>query len=150
MIFQRQDEDLFCEVPLPAEIAALGGEIEVPTTEGYARLKIEPGTESGRVFRLRGKGMPSLEDHGKGDLHIRIVVEVATRLNSSVLPEAERCTGLRRDRSEPARRPRRVSNPKHETLNPKQYRMTKFRNSKRAIEKQIGCGHFFSLDFVFV
>ena len=81
-LFQRQDEDLFCEVPLPADVAAMGGEIEVPTVEGYARLKIEPGTESGRVFRLRGKGMPHLEGYGKGDLHVRIVIEVPARLNS--------------------------------------------------------------------
>lgn len=81
-LFRRQDEDLFCELPVPFDIAALGGDIEVPTIEGYARLRIEAGTETGRIYRLRGKGMPHLEGYGKGDLHVRVVVEVPARLNS--------------------------------------------------------------------
>ena len=81
-LFQRQDEDLACDMPVSLDIATLGGEIDVPTLEGYARLKIEPGTESGRIYRLRGKGMPSLEGNAKGDLHVRVVVEVPANLNA--------------------------------------------------------------------
>ena len=81
-VFQREGSDLLCEVPVPMHIAALGGEVEVPTLDGYARLKIEPGTESGRMFRLRGKGVKSLDGYGHGDLHIRAVVEMPAHLNS--------------------------------------------------------------------
>jgi molecular chaperone DnaJ len=80
-IFQRQEDDLICDVPVPLDLALLGGDIEVPTLDGMARLKIEPGTETGKVFRLRGKGVTRLEGYGRGDLHVRIVVEVPARLN---------------------------------------------------------------------
>ena len=82
-VFQREGSDLLCEAPVPMHIAALGGEVEVPTLEGYARLKIEPGTESGRMFRLRGKGVKSLDGYGRGDLHIRALVEMPAHLNSA-------------------------------------------------------------------
>lgn len=81
-IFKRQGDDLYCEVPVPFDVAALGGEIQVPTIDGYARLKIEPGTASGKVFRLRGKGLPNVEGYGHGDLHVRINVEVPVKLTS--------------------------------------------------------------------
>jgi molecular chaperone DnaJ len=81
-LFQRQDDDLVCEVPVPADLAALGGDIEVPTLEGMARLRIDPGTESGKIFRMKGKGVPSLEGYGRGDLHVRIAIEVPVNLNS--------------------------------------------------------------------
>jgi len=82
-VFQREGGDLLCEVPVPMHIAALGGEIEVPTLEGYASLKIEPATESGRMFRMRARGVKSLDGHGRGDLHIRVVVEMPAHLNSA-------------------------------------------------------------------
>lgn len=81
-LFQREGNDLLCEVPVPFHVAALGGDVEVPTLDGFARLKIDAGTESGRVFRLRGKGVPSVEGYGIGDLHVKIHIEVPTRLNS--------------------------------------------------------------------
>ena len=81
-VFQREGEHLFCEVPLPFVTAALGGEIEVPTLEGAARLKVPAGTQSGTTFRLRGKGMPQLQSHAKGDLLARVAVEVPTKLNA--------------------------------------------------------------------
>jgi molecular chaperone DnaJ len=80
-IFQRRGDDLYCEVPVSFEIAAGGGEIEVPTIDGYAKLKLAPGTESGKVFRLKGKGVPNVEGYGRGDLHVRVVAEVPVRLN---------------------------------------------------------------------
>ena len=82
-IFDRDGDDLICEVPIRFVDAALGGEIEVPTLGGKAQIKVPPGTQSGSVFRLRGKGAKSLHSHGHGDLHVRLVVEVPTRLDSA-------------------------------------------------------------------
>lgn len=81
-IFDRQGDDLMCEVPIPFEVAALGGEVSVPTVDGFANLKIDPGTENGKVFRLRGKGIQNVDEYGRGDLHVRVVVEVPVNLNS--------------------------------------------------------------------
>lgn len=81
-VFERHDDDLLCKVPIPVHAAALGGEIEVPTIDGFAKLRIAPGTETGKVFRLRGKGMENVEGHGRGDLHVQVVVEPPARLNS--------------------------------------------------------------------
>lgn len=80
-LFERHGEDLLCEVPVPFEVAALGGDVQVPTLEGYAVLKITPGTESGKVFRLKGKGMPDVEGYSHGDLHVRLNPEVPVDLN---------------------------------------------------------------------
>jgi molecular chaperone DnaJ len=68
---------------VPPDIAALGGDISVPTPDGLATLKLPHGTPNGKVFRLRGKGMPSLNGGGTGDLHVRISIEVPTRLSGS-------------------------------------------------------------------
>jgi len=81
-LFQREATELLCEVPVPVHVAALGGEVNVPTLDGFATVKIEAGTESGKVYRLRGKGVPNVDGYGRGDLHVRILVEVPTRLNS--------------------------------------------------------------------
>jgi len=79
-IFQRQGTELILEVPIPFARAVLGGEIEVPTLEDISRLKIPPGTQTGKIFRLKGKGMPSLNGE-RGDLHIQIFVEVPAWLS---------------------------------------------------------------------
>jgi molecular chaperone DnaJ len=80
-IFQRDGDDLHCEVPVSFVQAALGSEIEVPTLEGKAAIKIPAGTQPGAVFRVKGKGVKNLQGYGHGDLHARIQVEVPTRLN---------------------------------------------------------------------
>ena len=80
-VFQRQDDDLICTVRISPVTAALGGEIEVPTPDGHARIKLPAGTPNGKVFRLRDKGMTSLNG-GCGDLHIRIELEVPAHLTS--------------------------------------------------------------------
>lgn len=82
-VFKRDGDDLLCDLPLPATTAALGGTLKVPTLAGAAEVKIPPGTQNGTVFRLRGKGVPSLRGHGRGDLHIRILVEVPAGLSST-------------------------------------------------------------------
>lgn len=79
-LFSRHDNDLYCDVPVGFVQAALGAELEIPSLSGMMKLKIPPGTQSGSEFRLRGKGVPSLRGHGRGDLIVRIVVEVPTRL----------------------------------------------------------------------
>ncbi len=75
-VFRREGDDLYCRAPVTFPILALGGEITVPTLAGHEKLTIPEGTGTGQVFRLRGKGMPSVSGRGRGDLHI--VVEVVT------------------------------------------------------------------------
>jgi molecular chaperone DnaJ len=80
-IFQRDGDDLLCEVPLSFIQAALGAEVEVPTLEGKAAIKIPAGTQPATTFRVKGKGVKNLQGYGHGDLHVRVQVEVPTRLN---------------------------------------------------------------------
>jgi molecular chaperone DnaJ len=82
-IFQRDGDDLVCEVPISFVQATLGAEIEVPTMTGRAHIKIPPGTQPGTVFRLKGRGVKNVHGHGVGDLLVRVAVEVPTRLNST-------------------------------------------------------------------
>ncbi len=82
-IFQREGDDLYCEVPISFVQAALGSEIEVPTLAGKAQVKVLPGTQPGTVFRLKGKGVKNVHGYGHGDLHVRVTVEVPTHLNAA-------------------------------------------------------------------
>ena len=81
-MFQRDGDDLLCEVPVSFVQAALGAEIEVPTLEGRTTIKIPVGTQSHSTFRVKGKGVKNLQDNGHGDLHVRVQVEVPTRLTA--------------------------------------------------------------------
>lgn len=80
-IFERQDNDLHCEVPIGFVIAALGGSIEVPTLEGRVTLKIPAETQTGNLFRLRGKGMKSVRGYAQGDLICKVVLETPVNLS---------------------------------------------------------------------
>lgn len=80
-IFEREGNDLFVDIPVSPVTAALGGTISVPTPEGEARLKIPAGTANGKVFRLRGKGVPSLRGGPAGDLDARVVIETPVNLD---------------------------------------------------------------------
>ncbi|WP_295164714.1 molecular chaperone DnaJ [uncultured Buchnera sp.] len=80
-IFEREDNNLYCEVPINFTMAALGGEIEVPTLDGRVKLKIPSETQSGKLFRIRGKGVKSVQSRSKGDLLCRVVVETPVNLN---------------------------------------------------------------------
>ena len=80
-LFERRGDDIMCAVPVAFGVAALGGEIQVPTLDGYAKLKIAPGTETHKVYRLRNKGVPHVNGHGRGDLLVTIIVEVPTGLS---------------------------------------------------------------------
>ena len=82
-IFQRDGDDLLCEVPVSFIQAALGAEIQVPTLGEKATIKIPAGTQPGTMFRLRGKGVKNVQGYGHGDLHIRITVEVPTHLTGA-------------------------------------------------------------------
>lgn len=80
-IFQRQGNDVLCEIPISFTQAALGGVLEVPTLDGRAELRIPEGTQTGTVFRLRGKGLPGLHGRGRGDQQVRVRVVTPTRLS---------------------------------------------------------------------
>lgn len=80
-LFKRHDDDIYCEVPIPFDISVLGGEIDVPTIYGPARLKIPAGTESGKLFRLKGKGIVSPHTSRPGDQHVQVVIEVPEKLS---------------------------------------------------------------------
>ena len=100
-LFERQGEDLFCEIPIKFTLATLGGTIEVPTLFGKASLKIPTATPSGTTFRLRHKGMPSLRGGNQGDQLLRVQVEVPQSLTSEqrkILEEFARVSG---DAAEP-------------------------------------------------
>ena len=79
-VFQRDHNDLHCEMPISFTTAALGGEIEIPTLDGAAAIKIPPETQSGRVFRLRGKGIKGVRSNTHGDLMCHVIVETPVNL----------------------------------------------------------------------
>ena len=100
-LFERQGDDLFCEIPIKFTLASLGGSIEVPTLFGKASLKIPVGTQSGTTFRLREKGMPSLRGGKQGDQLVRVHVEVPQSLSPEqrkILEDFARVSG---DANEP-------------------------------------------------
>ncbi|MBX3663306.1 MAG: molecular chaperone DnaJ [Burkholderiales bacterium] len=79
-VFTRDHNDLHCEMPVSFTTAALGGEIEIPTLDGYAKIKIPPETQSGKIFRLRGKGIKGVRSSAHGDLLCHVVVETPVKL----------------------------------------------------------------------
>jgi len=81
-IFARDGDDLICDVPISFIQATLGADIQVPTLEGTADIKTPSGTQTGTVFRLKGKGVKNVQGYGWGDLHVRVTVEVPTKLNA--------------------------------------------------------------------
>ncbi|APB36478.1 MAG: molecular chaperone DnaJ [Heyndrickxia faecalis] len=79
-LFERDGDDIYCEIPIAFTQAALGDEIEVPTLHGKVKLKIPAGTQSGTKFRLRGKGVPNVHGHGTGDQHVITRIVTPTKL----------------------------------------------------------------------
>lgn len=95
-LFERHGADLYCEVPINFVMAALGGETEVPALEGRIKMKIPPGTQGGKIFRLRGKGIVDIHQYGRGDQLVKVQVEVPTDLTAEqkkALKEFGRATG---------------------------------------------------------
>ncbi len=103
-IFQREGDNLYCEVPIPFSIAALGGEVDVPTLEGKAHLKVPAGTQSGQMFKLRGKGITNVTGRDHGDLLARLIVEVPSRLNAEQRRKLEEFAALCGDENTPLRK----------------------------------------------
>ena len=103
-LFERQGDDLFCEIPIKFTLATLGGAIEVPTLSGKASLKIPSGTQSGTTFRLRDKGMTRLRGGGHGDQLVRVHVEVPTTLGADQRKLLEDFARVSGDAAEPTSR----------------------------------------------
>lgn len=100
-VFQREDDNLSCEVPISFATAALGGEVPVPTLEGKASLKVPAGTQGGQSFRLRGKGVVRVNGRERGDLFAKLLVEVPSRLNSEQRQKLEEFAALCGDDNTP-------------------------------------------------
>jgi molecular chaperone DnaJ len=82
-IFHREENEVFCEVPISFVQAALGAQIEVPTLDGMVKMKVPEATQSGKIFRLKGKGIPHLHGNGaRGDQHVRVLVETPQNLTA--------------------------------------------------------------------
>ena len=96
-IFERRGQDLWLEIPITFDQAALGDDIVVPTLEGKVSYKVPSGTQPGTVFRLKGKGIKSVRSNRKGDLYVKVNLEVPTKLNSkqkkAISAMAEKVTG---------------------------------------------------------
>lgn len=94
-LFERREDDLYLEMPVPLTVAVLGGEVLVPTLKGKLSLKIPPETQNGRVFRLAGQGMPHLGDSSRGDLLAKVSVILPTNLSEEEKKIFERLSQLR-------------------------------------------------------
>jgi molecular chaperone DnaJ len=93
-IFQRDGDDLLCEVPVSFVQAALGTDIDVPTLDGKSSIKVPAGTQPGTMFRLKGKGVKNIQGYGHGDLHVRITVEVPSQLTGAQKAKLEEFAAL--------------------------------------------------------
>jgi molecular chaperone DnaJ len=103
-IFQREESNLYCEMPISFVTAALGGDLEVPTLEGKVKLKVPAETQSGKLFRLRGKGVKPVRGGAVGDLMCRVVVETPVNLTSQqkdLLNQFEKTLNKSQDRHNP-------------------------------------------------
>jgi molecular chaperone DnaJ len=80
-IFEREESDIICEVPVSYATAVLGAEIEVPTLSGVEKVKIPAGTQSGKIFRLKGKGVQVLGANRRGDQHVHVVIEIPKKVS---------------------------------------------------------------------
>ncbi|MFB0526491.1 MAG: DnaJ C-terminal domain-containing protein, partial [bacterium] len=98
-IFEREGDDLYIEVPILFTTACLGGEVEVSTLKSSVKMRVPPGTPTDKVFKLRGKGMPSLHGRSQGDEYVKVVVQVPTKLTSEEKKLLEEFRSLERERS---------------------------------------------------
>ena len=102
-LFKRSDENLFFECPISITDAALGSSIEIPTIDGgRAKIKIPAGTQSGKQFRLKGKGMPYMRGSGVGDLYVQVNTEVPISLNKEQKELLEKFREIENDKSNPS------------------------------------------------
>ena len=99
--FKREGSNLHCEIPISFPQAALGFELEVPTLEGTVKMKIPAGTQSGKVFRLRERGLKHPQEEGVGDLLVTVIVETPSDLNSKQKKLLEEFTALTEESNTP-------------------------------------------------
>ena len=102
-LFERHGDDLMCELPIPFPIAALGGKVEVPTLSGTARLDVPSGTQSHKVFRLKGQGIPRLHSNRRGDLLVRVRVWTPTKLSREEKLILEKLAEIQGETPEPGK-----------------------------------------------
>jgi molecular chaperone DnaJ len=102
--FEREGNDLHCVIPVSFSQAALGAELSVPTLEGDHVLKVPDGTQSGTTLRIRGKGVPVLNGHGKGDLFVEVRVQTPGKLNKRQRELLQELEGLTKVENRPERR----------------------------------------------
>lgn len=100
-IFERENADLMCEIPIPASVAIAGGVVDVPTISGKTRMRIPAGTQSGTVLRIKGKGAPSLRGGARGDLHVRVLIESPVGLSAEQLALLEKFNASLSPRNQP-------------------------------------------------
>ncbi len=103
-IFRREGTELVCEVPISFAQAALGATVEVPTLDGGQKLKIPAGTQTGAVFRVKGRGIPNLNGGGRGDLHVQVAVETPAHLSREQRELLERFAELSGEETHPRAR----------------------------------------------
>jgi len=103
-IFVREEAEVLCEVPISFVQATLGAQVDVPTLEGMVKMRIPAGTQSGKVFRLKHKGIHHLHGGGRGDQHVRVVVETPTDLTSEQRALLEQFAELSGERTQPQMR----------------------------------------------
>ena len=102
--FERDGNDLHCVVPISFTQAALGAEIRVPTLEGEQVLKVPDGTQSGTTLRLRGKGVPVLNGHGKGDLFVEVRIQTPGKISKRQRELLQELEGTLQVENKPQRR----------------------------------------------
>ncbi len=160
-VFQRENNDLHCEMPIGFATAAMGGEIEIPTLDGHAKIKIPAETQTGQVFRLRGKGIKGVRSSGYGDLFCHVAIETPVKLTArqkELLREFEAInaqdrvrtilaprTGSTRSASSSSRRARSRTYPAHtHPMSSPRTRGSIFRPSKEPMDSRFrgndGCG----------
>lgn len=111
---ERRGRDLYCTIPISLVQAALGAEVKVPLLRGQERLRIPEGTQTGSVFRLRGKGFPSIDGHGPGDLYVAVHVVVPKHLNREQRRTIESLENALRVENKPLPRPAERTRGSHE------------------------------------
>jgi molecular chaperone DnaJ len=102
--FEREGNDLHCVMPISFTQAALGAEIQVPTLEGDHTLKVPEGTQSGATLRIRNKGVPVLNGHGKGDLYVEVRVHTPSKITKRQRELLQELDGMARVENKPQRR----------------------------------------------
>lgn len=103
-IFKREGDTVICEIPITFTQAALGGEIRVPTLNGRARLKVPPGTQTNKIFRLRKMGIPHLHSSGRGDQWVKVIIETPVNLSAEQKQLLKRLEEVGRGNGQPKAR----------------------------------------------